>query len=104
MQLHKYFFKFFRMTPLKYEHLLSLIAPANTKSSHRRDTVGASERLMVTLRNIFGGTSQIDLACMFRISPISVGRIINETSIAIGLFCLRRNILAVQKAKMNGGL
>ena len=33
---HEYFFKFFRMTPTKYEHLLSLIAPAITKSSLRR--------------------------------------------------------------------
>ena len=62
---HEYFFKFFRMTPTKYEHLLSLIAPASTKSSLRRETIRASERLMVTLRYIFGGTSQIDLAGMF---------------------------------------
>ncbi|XP_065645435.1 uncharacterized protein LOC136075918 [Hydra vulgaris] len=52
------------MTPTKYEHLLSLIAPAITKSSLRRETIGASERLMVTLRYVFGGTSQIDLAAI----------------------------------------
>ena len=103
MQLfdHKYFFKFFRMTSTNYEHLLSLIAPAITKSSLRRETIGASERLMVTLRYIFGGTSQIDLAGMSLISQISIGRIINETSITI-LLCWLRNILAIQKTKMNG--
>ena len=45
MQLfdHKHFFKFFRMTPSKYEHLLNLIAPAITKSSLRHETIGASD-------------------------------------------------------------
>ena len=28
---HEYFFKFFRMTPTKYEHLLGLVAPSNNK-------------------------------------------------------------------------
>ena len=101
MQLfdHKYFFKFFRKTPTKYEHLLNLIAPAITKSSLRRETIGASERLMVTLRYIFGGTSQIDLAGMFRISPTSIGRIINETSIAKWTILLAKEYISYPKSE-----
>ena len=80
---HEYFFKHFRMTPTRYEHLLSLIAPSITKNSLRREAIGASERLTVTLKFIFSGTSQVDLSAMFRISPTAIGRIINETSKAI---------------------
>ena len=49
MQLfdHKYFLKFFKMTPTNYKHLLSLIAPTITKSSLRHKTIGVSEQLMV---------------------------------------------------------
>ena len=85
---HEYFF---RMTSTNYEHLLSLIAPAITKSSLRRETIGASERLMVTLRYIYGDTSQRDLAGM--LPPL-----------LYGLFCCLKNLLAIQKAKMNGDL
>ena len=101
MQLfdHEYFFKFFRMTPTKYEHFLSLIAPAITKSSLRCETIGASEQLMVTLRYIFGGTSQIDLAGLFRMSPISIGRIINETSIAIWTILLAKEYINYPKSE-----
>ncbi|XP_065673860.1 putative nuclease HARBI1 [Hydra vulgaris] len=87
------------MTPTKYEHLLSLIAPAITKSSLRRETIGASERLMVTLKYIFGGTSQIDLAGMFRISPTSVGRIINKTCIAIWTILLAKEYISYPKSE-----
>ena len=50
---HEYFFKFFRMTPTKYEELLKLVAPQLTRSSLRRKAIGPSERLTVTLKYIF---------------------------------------------------
>ena len=80
---HKYFFPFFRMTPTRYEHVLGIIAPYITKSSLKREAIGPSERLIVTLKYIFAGMSQVDLSGMYRISPTSIGRIINETCIAI---------------------
>ena len=93
LRLHdqEYFFKFFRMTPTKYEELLQLVAPAITKCSIRRETIGPSERLTVTLKYIFAGTSQIDLAGMFRISPTTISRIIQETCSALW------NILLAEK-------
>ena len=80
---HEYFFRFFRMTPMKYEELLKLVAPHLTKSSLRRKTIGASERLTVTLKYIFAGCSQIDLSGMFRISKTSISRIVNETCVVL---------------------
>ena len=44
----EYFFKFFRMTPTKYEQLLQLVASAITKCSIRREAIGPSERLTVS--------------------------------------------------------
>lgn len=76
---HEYFFKFFQMTPTKYEDLLKLVAPKLTKDSLRRQVIGPSERLTVTLKYIFAGTSQVDLSGMFHISKTSISRIINET-------------------------
>ena len=89
----EHFFKFFRMSTTRYEHILSLIAPSITKCALRRETVGASERLSVTLRYLFGGASHIDLAGMFRISPSCIGRIINETCVAIWNVLLEQNYI-----------
>ena len=90
------------MSTTRYEHLLSLIAPSITKCSLRRETVGASERLSVILRYLFGGTSQIDLARMFRISPSCIGRIINETCVAIWNVLLEQITFAIHKMKLSG--
>ena len=88
---HEYFFTFFRMTPMKYEHLLRRIAPAITMCSIRREAIGPRERLIVTLKYIFAGTSQVDLAGMFRISKTSISRIINETCVALWNILLAKN-------------
>ena len=61
----------------------TLIAPAITKSSIKREVIGPSERLSVTLRYLSTGDSHVTIGSSFRISPTSIGRIINETSQAI---------------------
>ena len=80
---HELFFRYFRMSPTRYEHLLEQIGHAITKSSIKREPIGPSERLSVTLRYVFTGDSQVTLASSFRISPTSIGRIIFETTEAI---------------------
>ena len=52
LRLHdsEYFFKYFRMTPVQYEELLLWVAPLITKSSQKREAIGPSERLSVTLK------------------------------------------------------
>ena len=71
---HELFFRYFRMSPTRYEHLLEQIGHAITKSSVKREAIGHSERL--TLRYVF---TQVTLASIFRISPTSIGRIIFES-------------------------
>ena len=71
------------MSPSKYEELLRLVGPRITKSSQKREAIGPSERLSVALRYIITGDSQITIAQSFRISPTSIGRIVNETCRAI---------------------
>ena len=77
---HELFFKYFRMNPTQYENLLKLIAPAITKSSIKREVIGHSERLSVTLRYLSTGDPHVSIGSSLRISPTSIGRIINETS------------------------
>ena len=80
---HVYFFKYFRMSPTKYEELLQLVGPYITKSSQKREAIGPSERLSVALRYLTTGDAQLTIAQSFRISPTSVGRIIDETCAVI---------------------
>ena len=85
LRLHdeEYFFKYFRMSVMQYEELLSMVAPKIQKSSEKRKCIGPSERLCVTLRYLTTGDSQTTIAMNYRISPSSVGRIIYETCEAL---------------------
>ena len=50
-------------------------------------------RTLDNYRYIFAGISQFDLSGSFRISPASIGRIINNTSIAIWNTLLEQNLV-----------
>lgn len=76
----EYFFKMFRMSPQKFELLLSWVAPSITKSSLRRSVASPDERLSLTLRYLCTGDAQLTLATCYRISPSVVGRVIKETT------------------------
>ena len=56
----------------RYEHLLEQMGHVITKSSVKREPLGPSERLSVTLRYVFTGDSQVTLASKFRISSIFI--------------------------------
>ena len=48
-------FRYIRMTPERFEHLLSLVGPRITKTNTRmREAVSAAERLTLTLRYLAG--------------------------------------------------
>lgn len=79
----EYFFKYFRMSVLQYEELLSMVAPLIQKSSQKRECIGPNERLCVTMRYLTTGDAQTTVAMNYRISPASVGRIIYETCEAL---------------------
>lgn len=55
MKLHDHalFFQYFRMNPTQYDHLLHQVGPYIQKSFKKRESIGPSERLSVTLRYIF---------------------------------------------------
>ena len=44
---HELFFRYFRTSPTRYEHLLEQMGHEITKSSVRREPIGHSERLSV---------------------------------------------------------
>ena len=76
----EYFFKTFRMSPEKFELLLSWVAPSLGKSSLRRSVASSAEKLCVTLRYLCTGDAQVTLATCYRISPSVVSGVIKNTS------------------------
>ena len=72
---HELFFTYFRMTPAKFEELLSWVASLITKSSIRREPICPSERLCATLRYLVTGDAQVTISMSYRISQTTIGRI-----------------------------
>ena len=67
------------MDTKSFEELLSWVAPFIQKSSLRRLTATLQERLCVTLHYLCTGGSQITTGTSYRISPMTIERIILET-------------------------
>ena len=78
------YFKYMRMSPERFEHLLSLIEPIVTKqTTNLREPISAGERLSVTLRFLATGESQQSLSFSYRIGKSTASKIIRETCDAI---------------------
>ena len=77
---HEMFFSQFMMNPTK---LLLYIAPLIMKASEKREPIGPSERLCVTLRYLVPGDAQSTISLSYRISKTSLSRIIKETTDAL---------------------
>ncbi|XP_057305300.1 uncharacterized protein LOC130642229 [Hydractinia symbiolongicarpus] len=73
------------MSPTRFEHLLSLIAPIITKCSLRGEAISPSEILCLTLRYLVTGDSQVSITCSYRVSP--------ETCEALWTMLLREGYL-----------
>lgn len=72
------------MSPERLEHLLQLVAPLITKkNTNYREAIPPAERLMLTLRYLASGNSQVSLTYLFRMGKKTVSRIVSETSRAI---------------------
>ena len=87
----QYFFKYFRMNVL-----LLKVAPRIQKSSMKRECIGPSERLCVTLMYLTTGDAPSMIATNFRISPTSIGRIIEETCVKIWNVLVKEYVPAPQ--------
>ena len=80
----EYFFRYMRMSPERFDNLLSLVQDKIYKKNTRfRESIPASERLAVTLRYFRTGDAQQPLSYSFRIGKITLSRIISETCTAI---------------------
>ncbi|CAH1997222.1 unnamed protein product [Acanthoscelides obtectus] len=73
------FFNYFRMEKSTFEYIHSKIKDRIERLSNFRDTVSPAERLAVTLRCLATGSSFISLSYSFRISEVTIGRIVHET-------------------------
>ena len=52
----EYFFRFVRMTPQRFEHLLSLVGPHLQRATTKmREPISPAERLVLTLRFLASG-------------------------------------------------
>lgn len=68
------------MSPERFEHLLSRIAPFITKEHCcSRMPISASERLCLCLRYLATGETQQSLSFSFRIGRATVSKIVRET-------------------------
>ena len=72
------FFVYTRMTPERYDHLLSLVDGQLRKYSIR-EPVSPSERLMITLVFLATGESQVQLSFRFQRGRATICKILSET-------------------------
>ena len=80
----EYFFRYLRMTPDRFGHLLSLVRPKIEKqNTNFRKSIPAESRLALTLRFLASGESQQSLSYSFRIGRTTVSKIVSETCVAI---------------------
>ena len=71
------------MTPNRFEHLLTLVAPLLEKRTTRfREPISAFQRLALTLRFLATGESQQSLSFSYRIEKATVSKFVSETSLA----------------------
>ena len=69
-----------RMSPDRYEHLLSIVGPKlQRQKTHLREPISPSERLTLTLRYLARGESQQSLSFSFRISRTAISNILADT-------------------------
>ena len=76
----QYFFRFVRMTPQRFERLLSLFGPHLQQTTTKmREPISPAERLVLTLRFLESGDSQQSLGFSFRISRAAICTMLSET-------------------------
>ena len=72
------------MSPDRFEHSLSLVAPLISKQTTRfRKPISAEQRLVVTLRYLAPGETQQSLSFDYRIGKATMSKTLAETSEAI---------------------
>uniref|UniRef100_A0A1X7V9H6 DDE Tnp4 domain-containing protein n=2 Tax=Amphimedon queenslandica TaxID=400682 RepID=A0A1X7V9H6_AMPQE len=89
----EFYFRFLRMTPERFDHLLSLVQPYLSKNTcHSRQSISPGEMLAVCLRYLATGDSQQTQSSSFRLGRSTVCRIIWDTCDALW-FALKKKYL-----------
>ena len=77
-------FRYLRMSPERFEHLLSLVGPTiQKKDTHLRESISAEQRLVITIRFLSSGDAQQSLCYSFRLGKSTTSVIVSETCAAI---------------------
>ncbi len=92
---HEIFYQMFRMSPCKFDELLSIVGPKIQRDCLRREPISPEERLYVTLRYLTTGDSFSTISNSYRMSPTTVGRIVQDTCKHIWLELCRTGYLNV---------
>ena len=93
LQDRELFFRYHRMTPTRFEHLLSLVEDRITKQKTQfRKPISARERLSITLRFLATGESQQSLSFSYRMGRSTISKIVAETCDVI-FECLKTEYL-----------
>ena len=95
--------RFLRMSPERFEHLLSLVGPLIQKEDTRfRRSISPEERLAVTLRFLATGDAQQSLSFSFRIGKSTLSKVISETCQMI-YECLKDKFLQPPETESDWG-
>ena len=77
---HDSFYKYFRMSPQRFDQLLAIVGPALTRQrTNFRSPISPGERLAVTLRFLATGDSMQTIAFSYRLGHSTVCNIIEDT-------------------------
>ena len=78
------FYKYFRMSPQRFDHLLGIVGPELTRQlTNFRSPISPGERLAVTLRFLPTGDSMQTIAFSYRLGHSTVCSIIKDTCDAL---------------------
>ena len=78
------FSRYMRMSPERFDYLLSLVSPLISKHTTKlREPISAAERLALTLRFLASGNSQQSMLFSYRVGRQTVSSVIKETCHAI---------------------
>ena len=77
------FFKYTRMSPERFDHLLSLIRPKIEKEYKVRPPISGEERVVATLQHLASGDSKQSISYQYKMGKSTINGIIDEVCDAI---------------------
>ena len=75
--------RFTRISPERFDHLLSLVEEKIKRKTHIREPTSPAERLAITLRYLASGDRQQSIAFLFKIGHSTANKMVNEVCDAL---------------------